>query len=123
MDTASIVLLSLFGLFLLVRLFGYLGRLGIKQITARELDQRKGMTVLDTRTDKEYKQGHIPGAIHIELSDVGNKAKKLRKDKELVVYCQNGNRSIWAIKRLMGMGFTSLYNLKGGYGAWKRLHR
>jgi rhodanese-related sulfurtransferase len=123
LDTASIVLLSLFGLFLLVRLFGYLGRLGIKQITARELDQMKGMTVLDTRTDKEYKQGHIPGAIHIELSDVGNKAKKLRKDKELVVYCQNGNRSIWAIKRLMGMGFTSLYNLKGGYGAWKRLHR
>jgi rhodanese-related sulfurtransferase len=123
LDTASIVLLSLFGLFLLVRLFGYLGRLGIKQITARELDQMKGMTMLDTRTDKEYKQGHIPGAIHIELSDVGNKAKKLRKDKDLLVYCQNGNRSIWAIKRLMGMGFTSLYNLKGGYSAWKRIHR
>ncbi|NTW60758.1 MAG: rhodanese-like domain-containing protein [Nitrospirae bacterium] len=123
MDTASIVLLSLFGLFLLVRLVGYLGRLGIKQITARELDQMKGMTMLDTRTDKEYKQGHIPGAIHIELSEVGNKAKKLRKDKDLVVYCQNGNRSIWAIKRLMGMGFTSLYNLKGGYSAWKRIHR
>ena len=123
MDTASIVLLSLFGLFLLVRLFGYLSRLGIKQITARELGQMKGMTVLDTRTDKEYKQGHIPGAIHVELSEVGNKAKKLRKDKDLVVYCQNGNRSIWAIKRLMGMGFTSLYTLKGGYSAWKRIHR
>jgi rhodanese-related sulfurtransferase len=123
LDTASIVLLSLFGLFLLVRFIGYLGRLGIKQITARELDQRKGMTVLDTRTDKEYKQGHIPGAIHIELSEVGNKAKKLRKDKDLVVYCQNGNRSIWAIKRLMGMGFTNLYNLKGGYSAWKRIPR
>jgi rhodanese-related sulfurtransferase len=123
LDTASIVLLSLFGLFLLIKLFGYLGRLGIKQITARELDQMKGMTMLDTRTDKEYKEGHIPGAIHIELSEVGNKAKKLRKDKDLVVYCQNGNRSIWAIKRLMGMGFTSLYNLKGGYSAWKRIHR
>ena len=82
----------------------------------------KGMTMLDTRTDKEYKQGHVPGAIHIELSEVGNKAKKLRKDKDLVVYCQNGNRSIWAIKRLMGMGFTHLYNLKGGYSAWKRIH-
>jgi rhodanese-related sulfurtransferase len=123
LDTASIVLLSLFGLFLLVRFFGYLSRLGIKQITARQLDQMKGMTMLDTRTDKEYKQAHIPGAIHIELSEVGNKAKKLRKDKDLVVYCQNGNRSIWAIKRLMGMGFTNLYNLKGGYGAWKRIHR
>lgn len=122
MDTASIVLLSLFGLFLLVKLFGYLGRLGIKQVTARELDQMKGMTILDTRTDKEYKQGHVPGAVHIELSEVGSKAKKLRKDKDMVVYCQNGNRSIWAIKRLMGMGFTNLYNLKGGYSAWKRLN-
>jgi rhodanese-related sulfurtransferase len=123
LDTASIVLLSLLGLFLLVKAFGYLGRLGIKQITARELGQKKGMTVLDTRTDKEYKKEHIPGSIHIELSEIGNKAKKLRKDKDLVVYCQNGNRSIWAIKRLMGMGFTSLYNLKGGYSAWKRIHR
>ena len=41
----------------------------------------------------------------------------------MVVYCQNGNRSIWGIKRLMGMGFTNLYNLKGGYSAWKRIHR
>lgn len=123
MDTASIVLLSLFGLFLLAKLIGYLGRLGIKQITARELEQMKGMTMLDTRTDREYKQGHIPGSIHIELSEIGNKAKKLRRDKDLVVYCQSGNRSIWAIKRLMGMGFTRLYNLKGGYGAWKRIHR
>lgn len=123
MDTASIVLLSIFCLFLLAKLLGYLGRLGIKQVTAREFDQMKGIMVLDTRTDKEYKQGHIPGAIHIELSEVGSKAKKLKKDKGLVVYCQSGNRSIWAIKRLMGMGFTNLYNLKGGYGAWKRLHR
>ena len=123
MDTASIVLLSLLGLFLVVKLVGYLGRLGIKQVTAREFDQMKGITLLDVRTVKEYKQGHIPGALHIELSEVGSKAKKLRKDKELVVYCRSGNQSIWAIKRLMGMGFTSLYNLKGGYGAWKRLHR
>lgn len=123
MDTASIVLLSLLGLFLVVKLVGYLGRLGIKQVTAREFDQMKGITLLDVRTAREYKQGHIPGAVHIELSDVGSKAKKLRKDREMVVYCQSGNRSIWAIKRLMGMGFTSLYNLKGGYGAWKRLHR
>lgn len=123
MDTASVVLLSVLVLFLMFKAFGYLSRLGIRQITPRELGQMKGMTVLDTRTDKEYKQGHIPGSIHIELSEVGSKAKKLRRDKDVVVYCQNGNRSIWAIKRLMGMGFTSLYNLKGGYGAWKRIHR
>ncbi len=123
LDTASIVLLSLFGLYLLAKLLGYLSKLGIKQVTPKQFDQLKGMAILDVRTDKEFKQGHIPGALHIPLDELGNKAKKLRRDKELVVYCQSGNRSIWAIKRLMGMGFTHLSNLKGGYNAWKRRHR
>jgi rhodanese-related sulfurtransferase len=123
LDTASVILLSILAGYLVIKLLGYLSRMGIKQLRPRDLDQIKGVMLLDTRTDKEYKEGHIPGAVHIPLADVGAKAKKLRKDKGLVVYCQNGNRSIWAIKRLMGMGFTNLYNLKGGYNAWKRSHR
>ncbi len=122
MDTASTILVSVIALFLLLKLFGLLGRLGIKQLSARELDQKKGMMLLDVRTDKEYEQGHIPGAVHVPMADIGDKVKKLKKDKELVVYCQSGGRSIWAIKRLMGMGYKNLYNLKGGYNAWKRLH-
>jgi len=123
LDTASTILLSIAAIFLLFKLFGYLGRLGIKQVSPRELDQKKGMMLLDVRTDKEYEQGHIPGAVHVPLADIGNRIKKLKKDKELVVYCQSGNRSIWAIKRLLGMGYKNLSNLKGGYSAWKRTHR
>ncbi len=123
MDTASTILLSIIALFLIIKLLGFLSRLGIKQITAKELDQKKGVVLLDVRTDREYEQGHIAGAVHVPLTDIGDRVKKLKKDKELVVYCQNGNRSIWAIKRLMGMGYKNLYNLRGGYNAWKRLHR
>ena len=123
MDTASTILISIIALWLIFKLFGFLGRLGIKQLSPRELDQKKGMMLLDVRTDKEYEQGHIPGAVHVPLAEVGDKVKKLKKDKDLVVYCQSGTRSIWAIKRLMGMGYTKLYNLKGGYSAWKRMHR
>lgn len=123
MDTASTILLSIVALWLIIKLFGFLGRIGIKQITPKELDQKKGMVILDVRTNKEYEGGHIPGSIHVPLSDIGDKIKKLKKDKELVVYCQSGNRSIWAIKRLMGMGYTNLFNLKGGYHAWKKTHR
>ena len=123
MDTASTILISIVAVFLVFKLFGILSRLGIKQITPRDLDQRKGMMLLDVRPDKEYAQGHIPGAVHVPLTDIGNKVKKLKKDKELVVYCRSGNQSIWAIKRLMGMGYKNLYNLKGGYSAWKRIHR
>lgn len=122
MDTASTILISLAALYLIIKLFGYLSRLGIKQIRPQELDQKKGIVLLDVRTDKEYAQGHIPGAVHVPLTDIGEKVKKLKKDKDIVVFCQNGNRSIWAIKRLMGMGYKNLYNLKGGYRAWKRTH-
>ncbi len=122
MDTASTILISIIALYLVIKLLGILGRWGIKQITVKELDQKKGMMLLDVRTDKEYEAGHIPGAVHVPLAEIGDKVKKLKKDKELVVYCQSGNRSIWAIKRLMGMGYKNLYNLKGGYSAWKRIH-
>jgi rhodanese-related sulfurtransferase len=121
-DTASTILISVIAIYLIFKLFGFLGRLGIKQISPKELDLKKGMTLLDVCTDKEYERGHIPGAVHVPLSDIGDKIKKLKKDKELVVYCQNGNRSIWAIKRLMGMGYKNCTNLKGGYSAWKRIH-
>ncbi len=121
MDIFSSILIGLASLYLIIKLFGFLGRLGIKQLSPKEFEQKKGMMLLDIRTDKEYEQGHIPGAVHVPLSDIGEKVKKLKKDKELVVYCQNGSRSIWAIKRLMGMGYKNLYNLKGGYNAWKRI--
>jgi rhodanese-related sulfurtransferase len=123
LDTASTILISIFALYLIIKLFGFLGRLGIKQITPKELEQKKGMMLLDVRPAKEYEQGHIPGAVHVPLADVGERVKKLKKDKDLVVYCRSGNQSIWAIKRLMGMGYKNLYNLKGGYSAWKRIHR
>jgi rhodanese-related sulfurtransferase len=123
LDTASTILVTVIVLFVIVKLIGLLGRLGIKQITPRELDQKKGIVLLDVRSDREYEQGHIPGAVHVPLSDIGDRVKKLKKDKEVVVYCRSGNQSIWAIKRLMGMGYKNLYNLKGGYNAWKRHHR
>jgi rhodanese-related sulfurtransferase len=122
LDTASTILISVIAVYLLFKLFGVLGRWGIKQITPKELDQKKGMMLIDVRTDKEFERGHIPGAAHVPLAEVGDRIKKIKKDKELVVYCQNGNRSIWAIKRLMGMGYKNLTNLKGGYNAWKRIH-
>ncbi len=70
MDTASTILISVIAIYLIFKLFGFLGRLGIKQISPKELDLKKGMVLLDVCTDKEYEQGHIPGAVHVPL--VGN---------------------------------------------------
>ncbi|HAR46585.1 MAG TPA: rhodanese-like domain-containing protein [Nitrospiraceae bacterium] len=123
LDTASKVLIGVAIAYAIIKLIGFLSRLGIKQITPKELELKKGFVLLDVRTNKEFDQGRIPGAVHVPLTEVGTRVKKLKKDKEVVVYCQSGTRSIWAIKRLIGMGYKNLYNLKGGYNAWKRLHR
>ncbi len=85
MDTASTILLSVVAAYLIFRFFGYLSRMGIKQLSARDIDQKKGVMLLDVRADKEYNTGHIPGSVHIPLADIGAKAKKIRKDKEIVV--------------------------------------
>jgi rhodanese-related sulfurtransferase len=122
LDTASKILIIVVAAYAVVKLFGFLSRLGIKQVGPRDLDAMKGITLLDVRTHREYDQGHIPGSVHVPLTEVGARVKKLKKDKDIVVYCASGNRSIWAIKRLIGMGYKNLYNLRGGYGAWKRFH-
>jgi len=65
LDTASIVLLSLFGLFLLVKLFGYLGRLGIKQVTAREL--AKALRVPEKRIVLELRRMQARGLVEMDI--------------------------------------------------------
>lgn len=66
---------------------------------------------VDVRTDEEWSEGHVDGAIHVMLADVeAGKTKMLPKDKELRVYCRSGRRSAQAIEALKKQGFTNLIN-------------
>ena len=47
------------------------------------------------------------------------KAAELPKDKEVILYCEKGIRSVIAIQRLEAQGFTNLTNLAGGMKTWK----
>ena len=69
---------------------------------------------VDVRTDEEWSEGHVDGAIHVTLADVeAGKTKMLPKDKELRVYCRSGRRSAQAIEALKKQGFTNLINAWG----------
>ncbi|RAL55808.1 hypothetical protein BLD25_04015 [Candidatus Gracilibacteria bacterium GN02-872] len=69
---------------------------------------------VDVRTDEEWAEGHIDGAIHLTLADVeAGKTEILPKDKELRVYCRSGRRSAQAIEALKKQGFTNLVNAGG----------
>jgi rhodanese-related sulfurtransferase len=76
--------------------------------------------LLDVRTPQEYNQGHIPGAVLIDIYDPQFKQKvnELDKDKTLYVVCRSGNRSRQACEIMHDMGFRSLFNVEKGMLGW-----
>jgi len=78
-----------------------------------------GVLLLDVRTDKEWSQNHIKGAHHIPLHQLGRRYTELEKHKgrEIICYCQSGNRSLTAAVRLKRLGFTTAH-MKGGLVDW-----
>jgi rhodanese-related sulfurtransferase len=82
--------------------------------------KRPGTTVLDVRTPAEYAEGHLPGAVNIDVSapDFATRVAALDKNAPYAVYCRSGNRSAAALEVMKGQGFTGAYHLAGGIGAW-----
>ena len=88
-------------------------------ITAQEakelMDTREGYIILDTRTQEEYDQGHIPGAILIPYDEVLEKAEGILTDKNqlILVYCRSGRRSKIAANDLVKLGYTNIREFGG----------
>ena len=88
-------------------------------ITAEEakkiMDSQEGYIILDVRTQDEYDQGHIPGAIVISHEEIAEKAKEVLTDKEqlILVYCRSGRRSKLAAEALVELGYTNIKEFGG----------
>ena len=92
-------------------------------ITAEEakqiMDSEEGYIILDVRTQEEYDQGHIPGAIVISHEEIAEKAEKVLTDKDqlILVYCRSGRRSKIAAEALVELGYTNIREF-GGISDW-----
>jgi len=73
--------------------------------------------LVDVRDPAEVARGSIPNAIHIPLNDLRARLSELPKDKELLVFCQSGQRSYNACRILLQNGY-SCRNLSGAYKTW-----
>ena len=88
-------------------------------ITAEEakqiIDTEEGYIILDVRTQEEYDQGHIPGAILIPDTEIKAKAEDVLTDKEqmILVYCRSGRRSKLAAESLVELGYTNIKEFGG----------
>ena len=96
----------------------------VKEVSPAEatrLLNHEKATMIDMRTDKDYREGHIANAVSVPTgnADIPASLSKYR-ERPVVVYCQRGQRSIAFCNKLSKQGFESVYNLKGGVLAWQK---
>ena len=79
------------------------------------------LIVLDVRTPEEYKDGHIPGAINLDIrqADTFNKLDKLNRNAKYIVYCRTNHRSGMAVDHMMQSGFKNVYQMMDGFPGWE----
>ena len=79
------------------------------------MDSQEGYIILDTRTQEEYDEGHIPGAIVISHDEIKQKAESVLTDKNqlILVYCRSGRRSKLAAEDLVALGYTNIKEFGG----------
>ena len=92
-----------------------------RKITPDEAKEKmvEGVVILDVRTQAEFDEGHIPGAILLPDTELSSRADQLLPDKgqTILVYCRSGRRSAASAKALAELGYTSVYDF-GGIQDW-----
>jgi rhodanese-related sulfurtransferase len=93
----------------------------VGNLNATHLINHQNAVLLDVRETAELAGGKLPNAVHIPLSQLAGRAGELAKfaGRPVVVYCARGNRSRSAGGALAKHGFTQVYSLHGGIGAWR----
>ena len=89
------------------------GVLSPEEAKAR-MDANPDLILLDVRTQEEYDEGHIPGAVCLPNEMIAaDMPFPFGKDAEILVYCRSGRRSAEAAKKLRDMGFTNVSDFGG----------
>ena len=91
---------------------------------ARKLIQKDAgkaeFVILDVRTSQEFAQGHLLGAVNVNLlaPDFESRMAAFSRGKSYLVYCRTGSRSAKAVQIMQRLGFTSIYHMSQGILGW-----
>lgn len=88
----------------------------------KQLMTKDGVQIIDVRTANECADGMIDGAKNMDInsSDFSSQLATLDAKKPVLVYCRSGGRSGRAAGMMKDLGFTEVYDLRGGYMNWPK---
>ncbi|MGM7669031.1 rhodanese-like domain-containing protein [Microbacterium sp. A93] len=88
----------------------------MKSINIADLAARESTPLIDVRERDEFAAGHVPGAVNIPMSELGNRLEELPSEAFDVI-CQAGGRSARIVDALESRGYDAT-NVEGGTGEW-----
>lgn len=93
------------------------------RISAEESQQliRQGAVVLDIRDAESFRQGHIPGALHLDNHSAAGIIQQADPDTPTLVVCYHGHASQSAAAFLNSQDFSQVYSMDGGFSQWSLL--
>lgn len=94
--------------------------MAVPQVPAAQVPQ--DALLLDVREHDEWEAGHVPGAQHIPLGELGTRYTELGRDRPLYVICRVGHRSGHAARALAGAGWQA-HNVSDGMVGWQAAGR
>lgn len=86
-----------------------------------QIKQDSNFIIVDVRTSKEYRNGHMKNSINVSYfgSTFTDSIKTLLRDKTVYMYCQTQHRSPLASRKMKKLGFHKIIDLKGGFMKWE----
>lgn len=120
--------LCLLLIFFLVHTFSIAGEGILKTISPKEASDliakhknNADFIILDVRTPREFKSGHIEKAILLDYysKTYTDELKRLDKTKTYLIYCRTGNRTGKTLNLIKDMGFSRVYNMDKGIKGWR----
>ncbi len=78
-------------------------------------EEHASYTLIDVRTEEEYREGYIPTAVNIPVGAIEDDPPDVSRDELIVLYCRTGNRSANAQRILLDQGFTQVVDFGGIY--------
>jgi rhodanese-related sulfurtransferase len=92
----------------------------VREISAEEVRAMPDATIIDVREDCEWREGHLPGAMHLSRGVLESRIEKALPDRDapIVCYCGGGGRSTLSADALQEMGYTNVRSLAGGFRGW-----